>query len=76
MEARGKLKVSSSHVFYKGYTDNYMDYEWQKGKPVNPSDLSKDFYSSRANKFKGNMLSLCKWQWEIVRKDRSLITNY
>ncbi|MGS2738386.1 hypothetical protein [Sinomicrobium sp. M5D2P17] len=66
----------SSFKFYQGYTDNYMDYEWQKGNPVDPNDLSKGFYSSGDNIFKNNMYSLFKWQWDILRSDRSLITNY
>ena len=50
----------------KGYTDNYMDYDWKK---VNAPDSSD-------NDFKGKMYSFFKWQWEIMRRDRSLIFNY
>ncbi|UOX32518.1 hypothetical protein LXD69_10690 [Flavobacterium sediminilitoris] len=62
----------SSFEFYHGYTDNYMDYEWQKGNRA----PNGSYYSSGDNKFKGNMYSLFKWQWNIVRTDRSLILNY
>ncbi|MFC4414164.1 zinc metalloprotease [Kaistella carnis] len=50
------------HVFYQGYTDAYMDYDWRQGGSPNP-------YSSK-------MYSIFKWQWEIMRNDRSLIFNY
>lgn len=50
------------HIFYQGYTDNYMDYDWQQGNKSNP--------------YKGKMFSLYKWQWDIMRSDRSLIFNY
>ena len=56
----------SEHVFYQGYTDNYMDYDRKK---VNAPDSSD-------NDFKGKMYSFFKWQWEIMRRDRSLIFNY
>jgi len=72
MEAGGKLKVSSSHIFHRGYTDNYMDYEWQIGARA----PSGGYYSSGDNKYKGKMYSLFKWQWNIIRNDESLITNY
>jgi len=56
----------SEHVFYQGYTDNYMDYDWKKVSAPDSSD----------NDFKGKMYSFFKWQWEIMRRDRSLIFNY
>jgi hypothetical protein len=77
MAAEGTFKVSSSHVFYKGYTDNYMDYEWQQGAIVWDSVKNKwNRYSSGDNKYKGKMYSFFKWQWDIIRKDESLIKNY
>ena len=59
------------HSFYHGYTDNYMDYTWQQGQRI-----SGIVYSSGQNKFDGKMFSFFKWQWDIMRTDRSLITNY
>lgn len=50
------------YIFYQGYTDAYMDYDWQQGGSANP--------------YSGKMHSLYKWQWEIMRKDRSLIFKY
>ncbi len=50
------------HPFYQGYTDAYMDYDWAQG--------------GKANKYDGKMQSIFKWQWDIMRKDRSLIFNY
>ncbi len=48
-----------------------MDYTWQAGNYANGQ-----LYSSGANKYKGKMFSFFKWQWDIMRKDRSLIQNY
>lgn len=58
------------------YSANYMDYSWQLGRPIDPKDLSKGFYSSGDNKNKNKMFSLFKWQWEIIRADRSIIISY
>ncbi len=62
----------AKHTFHHGYTDNYMDYTWQKGSPV----PGGGFYSSGNNKHNGKMYSFYKWQWDIMRGDRSLILNY
>ena len=43
-------------------TDNYMDY-------INLSTKGDNIH-------KGKMFSFFKWQWEIMRRDRSLIFNY
>jgi len=67
---------AGKHKFYHGYSENYMDYTWQKGRLVDPSDPSKGYYTSGSNKFKGKMYSFYKWQWKELRADRSLITNY
>jgi hypothetical protein len=50
------------YTLYKGYTDNIMDYTWQEGNNDNP--------------FKEHMYAFFKFQWDIMRKDRSLILNY
>ena len=62
----------AKYTFYHGYTDNYMDYTWQKGLPA-PGGR---FYGTGNNKYNGKMHSFYKWQWDIMRGDRSLITNY
>lgn len=62
----------SKFEFYHGYTDNYMDYNWQKGN----RSPNGGFYSSGNNFHSGKMFSFFKWQWEIIRDDRSLIYNY
>lgn len=53
------------HTFYKGLTDNIMDYVNQadpaKRNPFEPNDKMNCFY---------------KWQWKLIRGDRSLIFNY
>jgi hypothetical protein len=48
----------------QGYTDNIMDYSWQLNRNGNPYD------------YKDNMRSFFKFQWDIMRQDRSLILNY
>ncbi|WP_339699475.1 hypothetical protein [uncultured Marixanthomonas sp.] len=50
----------SSFDLYQGYSDNYMDYNWQKGSPAPEGG----YYGSRDNVYKGKMYSLYKWQWE------------
>ena len=57
--------IKAPHIFYKGFTDNIMDYVNQVGV-------------STRNPFETNdkMNSFFKWQWNIMRKDRSLIFNY
>lgn len=65
-------QYNSPFIFYKGYTDNYMDYDWQRGSPA----PSGGFYTSGDNKNKGKMFSLFKWQWDIIRADRSIIFSY
>lgn len=62
---------SAKHTFHHGYTDNYMDYTWQAGVFRNGT-----LFSSGSNAFKGKMFSFFKWQWDIMRGDRSLIQNY
>lgn len=62
---------NSPHIFYNGYTDNYMDYTWQAGTFRNGK-----LYSSGANMYKDKMFSFFKWQWDIMRADRSLIFKY
>ncbi len=67
------------HTFYHGYTDNYMDYKWQAGNiiiKIVKGKKVKRLGSSGPNVYKGKMFSFFKWQWKILRNDRSLIFNY
>lgn len=52
------------YTFYQGHTDNIMDYDWQRNRNGNPFN------------FNDNMRSFFKFQWDIMRQDRSLILNY
>ncbi len=53
------------HTFYKGFLDNIMDYVNQVGVSTrNPYEASD------------NMNNFFKWQWDILRTDRSLIFTY
>jgi hypothetical protein len=65
-----KSSLTDIH-FYQGYTDNYMDYPWKAGDMVNGT-----LQPSGNNIYIGKMFSFFKWQWDIMRKDRSLIRDY
>jgi len=57
--------IVSPHVFYKGFIDNIMDYVNQVGvRTRNPFEVND------------KMNCFFKWQWDIMRTDRSLILNY
>ncbi|GEQ86361.1 hypothetical protein ULMS_18690 [Patiriisocius marinistellae] len=64
-QSSSRITVSSPFVFYKGFTDNIMDYVNQVGvstrNPFEANDKMNNFY---------------KWQWGIMRNDRSLIFSY
>ncbi len=64
-ETSARSTMKSPHVFYKGFTDNIMDYVNQKGvhtrNPFEANDKMNNFF---------------KWQWNILRTDRSLIFTY
>ena len=64
-EASARNTVKSPHIFYKGFTDNIMDYVNQVAirtrNPFEANDKMNNFH---------------KWQWDILRADRSLIFNY
>lgn len=69
----------TDYTFYHGYTDNYMDYDWQMGNliyTVKNGRRSLTPTSSGSNIYSGKMYSFFKWQWDILRKDRSLTVNY
>lgn len=58
----------ASHVFYIGFTENIMDYS-QKYVP-NPKKPGE--YKQVNNSYRGKMYSFYKWQWDIIREDRSM----
>ncbi|WP_298319565.1 DUF4280 domain-containing protein [uncultured Aquimarina sp.] len=60
-------RMSSPFIFYRGFTDNYMDYD-----NLTQPDITKTQVES---KFEGNMHSFFKWQWDIMRGDKSLVYN-
>ena len=62
---------NSPHIFYKGYTDNYMDYIFHRG--VNQTfnqevDVYNEYYPNK-DYCKSKMHSFFKWQWDLMRKD-------
>lgn len=63
---------SAIHKFHHGYTDNYMDYTW-KGIALGVNSKGKTVVSkSSANQYDNKMYSFFKWQWDLIRKDRSV----
>ncbi|MBE0443559.1 zinc-dependent metalloprotease [Psychrobacter sp. FME13] len=56
---------SAKHQFYQGYTDNIMDYN----DKLDPSGINQDI---QLNEFYENNLASFKWQWDIIRNDRSI----
>lgn len=56
---------SCPHIFYMGFTDNIMDYVNQTGVSIRNPYESND-----------KMNCFFKWQWDLMRNDRSLILNY
>jgi hypothetical protein len=48
--------------FYHGFTDNAMDYDWKFDRSSNP--------------YTGRRYYFYRWQWDIIRGDKSLITSY
>lgn len=59
---------SAKHQFYQGYTDNIMDYDTK----LDPTDSYKKLPDRLFNQFYMNTLASFKWQWDIVRNDRSI----
>lgn len=68
--AKAILNRFPTYQFYQGYTDNVMDYKGRNA-PKNPNKPIKE--TDKDNQFK-NLNSLFKWQWNILRADRSLTT--
>jgi len=56
----------SPHVFYHGYTENYMDYTQHQYLDANNKPANE------YNQYKDNMYSFFKWQWDLMRKDQSI----
>ena len=57
--------ANNKHVFYRGYTENVMDY--------NAYLISDDPLAYDQNKYNGQMYSFFKWQWDLMRKDTKSI---
>ena len=57
--------ANNKHVFYRGYTENVMDY--------NAYLISNDPLVYDQNKYDGQMYSFFKWQWDLMRKDTKSI---
>ena len=57
--------LNNKHIFYYGYTENYMDY---KDHLISDSPFQTD-----QNKYDRNMYSFFKWQWDLMRKDEKSI---
>ncbi|AXT50282.1 DUF4280 domain-containing protein [Aquimarina sp. BL5] len=57
-------EFNTPFFFYRGFTDNYMDYPTQFEPDLNKEPLD--------NRFRGNMHSFFKWQWDVIREDKSL----
>lgn len=55
----------NEYEFYQGYTDNIMDYDIKF--PVSLTNTKPP------NKFQKKMYATFKWQWDIMRADRSLV---
>lgn len=55
---------SDKHYFYRGYTDNLMDYDKKWGPKQTKENVN--------NPYCPNMWALFKWQWDILRSDRSI----
>lgn len=64
------------HRFHFGYTENYMDYAWKAIKVkcnFEFPDYGKLVPSVKTfNKYIHKMYSFYKWQWDLIRKDRSV----
>ena len=60
---------SSLHVFQLGYTDNVMD----STQYLDPTIIDNDARSN--NRYIKKMHSFYKWQWDIIRKDKSIEYN-
>ena len=56
----------SPHIFYRGYTENYMDYTEYQYLDANNKPKVKP------NQYNQNMYSFFKWQWDLMRKDKSI----
>ena len=58
----------NKYVFHHGYTENYMDYLFflTFNNSIEKTTAKKD------NRYKGKMYSFYKWQWDLMREDRSI----
>ena len=69
----------SPHIFYEGYTDNYMDYLQHWGNYYRTREIggiNDTFFKARGviadNQYKDNIYSFFKWQWDLMFNDQSI----
>lgn len=69
----------NKYVFHHGYTENYMDYAFfptfnnsfeKKFNYIN--NKNQQVLSKKDNRYRGKMYSFYKWQWDLMREDRSI----
>ena len=56
---------SSYHKFYQAYTENYMDYS-------RAEDVNKRIIINQFHKQPKPVFTFYKWQWDIMRNDKSM----
>lgn len=62
----------SSHIFHHGYTENYMDYG-EKASTVTITSSGTPVADNYVNgQYHGKMYSFFKWQWDLIRGDKSM----
>ena len=64
----GHSETEDTYHFYRGYTDNIMDYN-QKILSGTGIGFGAQIY----NPFIGHNRAFFKWQWNIIRSDRSML---
>lgn len=65
----------SKHLFFQGYTENYMDYSYHYSfynKKLYYKNGEDNLPYTQTNSYLGNMYSFFKWQWDLMRNDRSI----
>ena len=65
-----EIDAYTKHSFYAGYTDNVMDYDKRNINALIEKSATKPI--QKKSDYSSQQLSLFKWQWEILRNDRSI----
>ena len=60
----------SLHIFYRGYTDNIMDYPSKKNEKKEKDRVKKTKIRMKQEE---RLTSFFKWQWDEIRSDRSMV---